>query len=383
MPGNTMFMLKPANSLGQTSIGLFISRLLRVLIISFSLTFVSSWQLQAHSKRPVSRPDRMRMFLYVMSDEFMTYRIRQDGHLSRAAVDPPYLGRYPYFVNPAPGGHSVFIGGIDDEYNTPSGYIERFVVSQNGKLVSPHGGSAGAEPTGLAVGQAGRFVYILADRALRAYRVQPSGNYKPLTSPSISVGADAFVSGAPNGRTIILSRPSERRIVAYRASSDGALKQVSNLGVGSKLGQSVWRSSGATAYVPSLDGGTINTLSVTANSRASVVQSLKVAPGPQYVFLAVHPTRRFLYASCAAKGAVKIIPIQATGKLDGSKVRTFAVRGVTAIAITPDGRFAYMMSTGTQVITQCKINPDGSLSALFPPFVSGGKEPVSMAIGRS
>ncbi len=335
-----------------------------------------------------TRPALARMFAYVLTDEitgFETFQIRSDGHLLHAYVNNPLVGRYPNILETAPEGHAVYSGGIGDEFEHPSGYLELSPVTATGAL--GYEGSrvlAGASPWGVVFGRNGHIVYVYSDTSILAYSVSPDGDLCPLTVPAIQPGENAVVSADPLGRFVWIARKGGR-IDSYRVKESGALAYVGDLQLSDSPLAISWLPGGKyTAYLDLPDTGVVCVARVGPDGRPTLMQSARVVP-PRATYngiLAIHPSGRFLYCSYGTGSSFIIaeIPIKPGGRITVTKAIPLVARPVSKMAITPDGRFAYTLGGGTNIITQYRIAVDGKLTRCSTQVLSSADYASAIAI---
>ncbi|MGO8670098.1 MAG: beta-propeller fold lactonase family protein [Capsulimonadaceae bacterium] len=292
------------------------------------------------------------------------FRIGFDGHLRPVSAYEPYIGGYPFFIATAPTGHVVYTGGIVDN-DRVSGYIDRLRVTSTGDLDYAGGAAAGGSPGAPVFGRGGQFVYVYADLSLLAYSAQSRNDLRPLDEQEITIGSNGLISADPLGQFVWALMPNHRRFALYRVTKSGALEHFSDLVFGDRPGSITWRPGGSTAYIAFPDTGVMRIACVDRAGRASIVQSAKLAPDQASLrILGAHPSGRFVYASCNIGGKPMIIDIATEpgrGMMTGT-IYEETTYPSSAIAVTPDGRFAYTSDNGTNVITQYRIANNGTLT---------------------
>ncbi|MGO8669891.1 MAG: lactonase family protein [Capsulimonadaceae bacterium] len=289
------------------------------------------------------------------------------GHLWPVVSPPNYEqgDEYPSFLVTAPGGHVIYTGGRETNEPERPGHVCRYQVTASGGLDPTGASAAGETPVDVVFGRGGRFVYVYADTSLLTYTVSSNGRLWPLKRPGPYIGTNAIISADPLGRFVWVSRPSLRRIVVFRITQSGALEHVTDIGLSNTPSAIFWLPDATTAYAAIPDTGVISVFRVDHAGRPSLVQAAKVAPqGASLGIFAIHPDGRFMYSYYATERSVIIddIAIKPDGKIAVSKIIPKVMDPSFAMAIAPDGRFAYTLGSTPCVITEFRIEHDGTLT---------------------
>ncbi len=132
---------------------------------------------------------------------------------------------------------------------------------------------------------------------------------------------------------------------------------------------------------PEAEGGAVEQFTIAADG---TLQALTPSSVPVYrpTSIAVSPNGRFAYVTdFEGNGAVAQFSIGADGTLTPLSPATVAVNGATAIAISPDSRYAYVVDgEETGYVWQFEVSPDGTLKPLSPASIQIGFKPYGLTI---
>lgn len=235
-------------------------------------------------------------------------------------------------------------------------------------------------------------------KSIGLFGVTPaSGELVALATPTIATTySPASVQLSPNGLYLYLNYANDPAIDAFKVASNGAL---------SKLGSSESRSAGT--ILTGSSGGLGTTPAISPDnlyffnpdySAASVSQfkisssgiskqtSEYVSAGINPVTMAITPNGKYAYVINQSSNTISIFSVGSTGTLSAlspASVSISAGSKPTAIAIDPGSSYLYVTLSGSNRIAQYSIGSGGALSALSPAYVASGAYPQGIAISQS
>ncbi len=268
------------------------------------------------------------------------------------------------------------------------------------------GGSAGiGGASDVAVAPDGGHVYVAAagDGAVTAFERVSSGRLDFVASISDGeAGATALaqasgVAISPDGQTVYVAAVADDAVTAFdRDRSTGELTFVEAErdevgGVVSLDGAHgvVVSPDGAHVYVASVEDSSVTVFSRDGGTGALVLEASYTEPeiGDDFqrldgaLSLAVRPDRRAVYVVSLDDAVTAFSRDTATGLLeevnfvDGATSGADAFLGASALALTPDGRFAYVASIFSEALAANRLSPlTGALS--FADFAQDGKQGI-------
>lgn len=105
-----------------------------------------------------------------------------------------------------------------------------------------------------------------------------------------------------------------------------------------------------------------------------------VTAGPGVQSLAVHPTRKFLYAANAGENDISLFTISAYGQLIEVTPRTVTGTSPTLVVLDSAGKYLYVGNSGSQNIWVFSVDPSsGALAQVGSPF-QVGISPLNMKL---
>ena len=111
--------------------------------------------------------------------------------------------------------------------------------------------------------------------------------------------------------------------------------------------------------------------------------SSPITAGPGVHALAVHPSKKFLYAANPGSGDVSLFTISSTGDLNEVTPRVKADVGPTLMAMDPAGAYLYVANAGTLDLTIYSIDASsGALTTVVGSYPIGISA-LSMALAPS
>lgn len=162
----------------------------------------------------------------------VVYQIKPDGSLILKSTGDPYLGRNPGFVHNGPKNRLLYVGGIDDINEHPSGYIDGLYIARDGKLNQSSSRSwmiaAGANPYDMSFAVNDRYMYVLSESDLLEYKIDTYG-YKKIAVIRNIAKRDERCEIIVHNRYLWLTQPSQRLVSVYYIGQLGKLKKIASL----------------------------------------------------------------------------------------------------------------------------------------------------------
>jgi 6-phosphogluconolactonase (cycloisomerase 2 family) len=214
--------------------------------------------------------------------------------------------------------------------------------------------------------------------------VGASGALTPGTTTS-GFTAPRRVAATPDGRFLYVPNAAATGTVSqFAVSETGVLTALSPATVSSGASPTgVWVTpNGRYAYVTNNGGATVSQYSIGADGRLTALSPATVAAGTAAAFMAINATGTRAYVVNRNAGAtpatISQYSIGGDGKLTPLTAATVSVPNLDPVemALTPDGRYAYVTSFNTGKVTQYSVGADGALTVLSPSSVS-----VTSAVG--
>lgn len=303
-----------------------------------------------------------------------------------------------------PGDVLAYIGTFSDGQRPGRGIVAAR-VSADGSAIEQTGVTDAVEPSYLARG-AGGLLYAVAERhdagGLVAFRADgEAGTLTPLNTVPSEGSDPCHLTLAGDGRYLIAVNYASGSVVAYELSADGSIGArtcfVQHAGSGpvadrqeSAHAHMVTPVPGDTGLLLVTDLGTdtvhgyrldpiAGTLTVTART------ALHPGRGPRHI--AFHPASRLAYILCELDFTLVTAGWDPrTGQLavldelgvvsDGRPGRDTC----SAIRVSPDGRFLYAATRGTDTISVFSLTPDPAAPALTGTVGTGGSWPRDFAL---
>ena len=300
-------------------------------------------------------------FLYAsngFSNSVSAYRINeQSGGLTALSASPYSVGDF---------------GGID--------YLSKSMFD-----VPPE---AGGLPHSIDMDPQGQFVFV-ANKAAGSVSVfdvdGTTGDLKAVAGSPFFVGFNPYRSRVhPSGRFVLTTLWADGKVAVHAIDrSSGRLTEVdgSPFAINSQTPVDLkFNADGNQVYVSNFDGNEITLFNMdVVSGRLSLRESLMTRLGPWSLALvpgetSKQPVQQTLFASGGTVGLAR---------LDETKAKfADSVKGHgDALAVTPDGRFAYALDTVGGSISSYAVDSEKAEMTLVPNgVVKTGKEPTDMAI---
>jgi DNA-binding beta-propeller fold protein YncE len=332
-------------------------------------------------------------FAYVTGGSgILQYNVGAGGLL--APLSPPTVqtGRDPAGVAVSPNGRSVYVA-ISREEN-----VSQYDIGADGRLSpkSPLTVAAGDVPRSVAVSPDGRSVYVTSstlsstdpDKVFQ-YDVGAGGRLSPKSPATVANAGANTVAVSPDGHSVYVTNQSFNSVSQYNVGAGGKLSPKSPATVatgGGPTGVAV-RPDGQSVYVVNQDNNSVSQYNVGAGGKLSPKSPATVAAGSVPQEVAVSPGGGSLYvtnSSCCisgGQGTVSQYDVGGAGRLSPKSPAKVAA-GVFPrdVAVTPDGRSAYVTNYLSGTVSQYNLGAGGKLSPKSPATVAADDSPVHLAV---
>ncbi len=262
--------------------------------------------------------------------------------------------------------------------NGRSNSISQYCVAVGGALIplTPATVAAGIGPTVLATDPKGQFLYAsnLTDSTLSQYRIGGDGTLTPLSPATVSVASTAPSNGGlssltedASGRFLYAVNSSDNTLHVFTVSSSGALQSGRTI-------PNVTTSSFVVAH-PQLSvlytgGDTVSQFQIGSDGSLTPLSPATVQTPAGPGFLALTPNGKFAYLGFDGSTTPAQYQVNANGTLSVLDLASSTnTPGATSLpTIDPGSRFVYTIAGGTSgvVLLQDRIGTDGRLTPLTP-----------------
>ena len=357
-------------------------------------------------------PSSAAQFAYVTNrggDSVSQYGIGTGGLL--APLSPFTVGarRDPEGVVVSPDGQSVYVansGVLVDEPDDQNASVSQYDIAANGTLSPkspPFIDSCGSMADHLAVSPDGKSLYVgtgddcdLIDQ----YDIAANGTLSPKSPAFVEATGPDALAVSPDSRSVYATGMGGRVVFQYDAGGDGTLspKSPPSVTVGSEFrflpdidvspdGRSVYVTEGTPPPQGGSSVGSVLQYNVGSGGQLSPKSPAAVPTGHDPAALAVSPNGTSAYVVSISGGSIFQYNVNpANGALSPKTPATVpAGVGPTGITVSADGRNVYVANTGRfprrGYVSQYNVGPGGRLSAKSPATVSnGGFDPVGIAM---
>jgi len=234
---------------------------------------------------------------------------------------------------------------------------------------------------------AASFVYVTNQfsNSVSQFAADSGGLLAPLVPPTVATGSFPIgVTVSADGKSVYVadsndSFPGPASISQYDVGANGTLspKSPPTVAAGTTPTALALSPDGKSAYVSNLDGptanGTISQYDVAADGTLSPKTPAEVPAPPNPVSVAVSPDGKSAYVPEFALGGVYQFDIAADGTLSPKSPATVpAGANPSGAAVALDGKSLYVSNASGNSVSQYDIGPDGALSPKSPPTVAAG-----------
>jgi 6-phosphogluconolactonase len=254
----------------------------------------------------------------------------------------------------------------------------------------------------------GAIVYVTnsGSNSVSGYTVnQATGGLAAIAgSPFPNVPTPSAIATSPNGLFAYIANSQTNKVTAFRVGTNGALL-FGDSSSGNPNPVSVGTAPRALAisrdsqflYVANSGSDNVSAFTIGA---AGVLTLVPQAEGPTKpvgagvsspIALAVTPNGRFLYVATSTSSMVTVFQVDASGVLTlvppagpGTNPISSGGTGLTAIGLSPNGQFLYVTNGTSNNVTMFRVEPSGLLTLIPPtgsnPISTGGTTPNSLAV---
>ena len=274
------------------------------------------------------------------------------------------------------------------------------------------GGDIGSAVLGAIGGgeqRTGAVVYVAnrGSNSVSGFTLNPStGGLAPIAgSPFQDVRTPSAIAVSANGLFAYVANNETNTVTAYQVGTSGALLFVDStagnpnpVSVGtapralaiSKDSQFLYVANSGSDDVTVLKIGTGGVLTNVAQKEGRTKPVSAGVSSP--IALAVAPNGRFLYVATSTSNMVTAFQVDSSGVLTlipearpGTNPLSSGGTGITGLALSPNGQFLYVTNGTSKSVTAFKIELSGLLTVIPPtssnPVATGGDSPNGLTIG--
>jgi 6-phosphogluconolactonase (cycloisomerase 2 family) len=265
----------------------------------------------------------------------------------------------------------------------------------------PTGTSVTSEPRSVVVDPTGKYVYVtnLGDDNVSQFKIETGGTLTPIGTGSVATGVRPFfVTVDPSGRYAYVANFWDTTVSQYTiGAADGALTPMSpaaTVTVGLTPGDLGERPlsvtvdpQGTYAYVTLYGAKKVLQYTIGAGGALTGNGTPVVSTGNNPWPVAIDPTGQYAYLSNIFDDQIAQYTIGALGAL--SPMSPNATVDITpnpanpqVIAIDSTGRYAYVVNSGNNSVSQYQIGTGGALTPMGTASVPTGLTPFSITLTR-
>ena len=337
-------------------------------------------------------------FVYVTKsgNEVAQYDIGAGGLLAPLSPFTVAAGESPNSVAVSPDGNSVYVGNLGSQLDDVAPSVSQYDLAPDGTLSpkSPASVPINCEAVHVAVSPDGKSLYAANGpdcERVSQYDIGEGGTLSPKSPPFVEVGTDfqpLMVAVSPDSQSVYVTNTNRFGVSQFDVGADGKLSPknpptvaagVNPLGVAvSPDGQSVYVTNNG-YNIPSQ--GTVSQYNVGAGGKLSPKSPPTVAAGTAPRALAVSPDGRSAYVVNLDADSVSQYDIDpASGALSPKTPATVAAGDFpTGIAVNPDGQGVYVTNRLDDNVSQYDVGASGELSAKNPATVAVAS-PAAVAV---
>ncbi len=313
------------------------------------------------------------------------YTLGSTGLLSPKSTATVGVGTTPRSVAVSPDGASVYVT------NAGNDNVSQFDVGADGSLVpkSIPTVATGAAPSAIAVSPDGTHAYVANSNApsISQYDIGAGGVLTAMTPATVATGTGPIaIAVSPDGASAYVVNIDAGSVAQYDIGAGGALapKSTATVATESLPYDIAITPDGANAYVSNQNSNSVSQYDIgtggalTPKSTASVTTGTSTFPRG----LTVGAGGADVYVALAGSpGRVAQFDITASGSLAPMSTPT-VVAGTAPreVAVSPDGKSAYVANLNSADVSQYDITADGSLTAKSTPTVAAGTSPVAIVL---
>lgn len=237
--------------------------------------------------------------------------------------------------------------------------------------------SGGTRPVSLTIDRGVLYVVNAGSDNIAGFRVGSDGRLAPIPGSgqglSQSGTGPAQISFSKDGRNLIVTEKATQRILTFPVDRNGTAgpAQVFDSPGATPFGFAV--TSGRRVLVSEAAGGAPNASSVTSwklspKGELSIIDPVAATQQSAACWVIVTPNGRFAYTTNTASGSISAFRVRAGELLlqdaDGVAATTGPGSAPIDMAVTPDGRYLHVLSSGSDEIVSFAIANNGSLASL-------------------
>jgi 6-phosphogluconolactonase len=275
------------------------------------------------------------------------------------------------------------------------GEVFQYGVGSSGALLplNPPGVAAGPAPTSAAVNPNARWVYVTNQQGVAQFDLGLGGALAPIAPPTVPAAGAVSVAVSPDRSSVYVSSVLGT-IYQYDVGADGTLspKNPSSITVnppGVFLSGVAVSPDGRSVYVASFGTAAANTnlvyqFDVGTDGTLSSKSPPTVAAGERATSVAVSPDGKSAYVTNSASDTVSQYSVGSNGALS-LKRSVGAGDSPTEVIVSPDGGSAYVTNFGSQdfgggSVSQYDVGADGALTPKRPGTVLAGRNPTGVGM---
>ncbi|WUH98695.1 beta-propeller fold lactonase family protein [Spirillospora sp. NBC_00431] len=214
------------------------------------------------------------------------------------------------------------------------------------------------------------YVLHLFSNDITTFTLAPSGRPTPIGDRMATGTMPRGFVFTPDGRRAYTANGGDGTISAYTVGEDGALSPLGEPAAVEGEGPFgiAIAPDGKTLYTANLDSGTVSALSVGADGIPEPIGEPLPTGAPEPRTVSASADGRFVYIShgrptTGREDKMVVFAVRPGGGLKPTDLPRVSVgSGGNGSDITPDGRFIYVASTGSDAVYAFRIARDGSLS---------------------
>ena len=255
----------------------------------------------------------------------------------------------------------------------------------------------------------GAIVYVTnsGSNSVSGYTVnQATGGLTAIAgSPFPDVPTPSAIAASPNGLFAYIANSQTNKVTAFRVGTNGTLLLGDSTSgnpnpvvVGTAPRALAISSDSQFLFVANSGSDTVSVFKIGA---AGVLTPVPQAEGPfkpvgagvsSPIALATTPNGRFLYVATSTSSMVTVFQVDTSGILTlvppagpGTNPISSGGTGLTAMGLSPNGQFLYVTNGTSNNVTLFRVEPSGLLTLIPPtgsnPMSTGGTTPNSLAVG--
>jgi 6-phosphogluconolactonase (cycloisomerase 2 family) len=274
--------------------------------------------------------------------------------------------------------------------NAGSNEVSLFATDDDGLRLVDKGPSGGLQPVSVTIHR--NLVYVLnaGSDTVSGFRLRPQGRLSPLagsTRPLSGAGTGpAQVQFSPDGRVLVVSEKTTNLIVTYSVDEDGFLgppEAHASQGAtpfGFAFGQRR-RLVVSEAFGGAPDASAVSSYRVATDGTLHVVSPSAATHQTAACWVVVTEDGRFAYTTNTGSGSISGYEIAGDGALtllnaDGRTADIGAGSSPIDLALSENGRFLYVLNSGTHSLGAFRIRKNGQLRPIaavggLPPGANG------------